>query len=65
MIRPKDIGLGDFTVSALNAREALKLVGAMIDHGKETVDVFDAEGRNYNLSELERLASGAEKNASN
>ena len=64
-IRPKgsNLSAGGLAVSAEDAREALDVVKAMTDRGMTEVQIFDADGQPYDLIELERVTSEAEKNS--
>lgn len=51
---------GGFAVTAVDAREALDRVRQMINNGLAEVQIFDADGKAYDLIELERLTGASE-----
>jgi hypothetical protein len=60
-IRPGDgTPSGGFPVFAVDAREALDHVRAMLERGIESVEILDGDGVPYELRELERITSERE-----
>jgi hypothetical protein len=50
-------GYGSFSVMTKTANEARDVVASMVERGAIDVDVVDADGRYYDLIELERKAT--------
>jgi hypothetical protein len=61
-IRPKgSSSSGGFAITAVDAREALERVRELVERGLTEVQIFDAAGKPYDLVELERVTSEAER----
>lgn len=60
-IRPGATSCGDdFAVATADAREALDIVRGLIDRGLTDMQIFDAEGKAYDLADFERIVNASE-----